>query len=648
MKKFFLLSLTAIFFVAFSYAQNVGIGTTTPDASAALEVFSANKGLLIPRIALTGSRDQATIPTPAVSLLIYNTSTVPTGFSVFPGYYYWGGNSWIQLAPLTSSSTPWFTTGNAGTNPFANFIGTTDDVPFNVRVNNQLSGKIDSTLKNSFWGFKAGSSNTDGYFNTATGFKTLLSNTSGYSATAYGVNALYSNTTGNNNTANGAFSLYSNTTGYGNVAIGASALYANIAASNLVAIGDSALFSNKAARNTAVGAFALFQNVTGIENTATGNSALSSNSSGSSNTANGYEALSTFLTGDQNTAIGSYALQSQQIGNNNTAIGSYALAGVLSSGNNNTANGVSSLRANKTGNNNAAVGYEALRNNQSGYSNVAMGVRALFSNTATSNLIAIGDSALYNNGSGTQNTAIGSKALYSNTGGNQNTATGRFALYLNQSGVQNTAYGTFALQSNTTGSFNTAVGYGADVSAGNLTNSVAIGYGATVNASNKIRLGNPSISVIEGQVAYSFPSDARFKYNIQNNVPGLDFIKNLTPVTYYFDEQKLEEYTKTGYINNSIIKPASYNDQKQLHSGFLAQDVEKIAKELGYTFDGVHAPANDKDHYSLAYSQFVMPLVKAVQELSNNHNALLQEKEEMKIFIRQLQKRIEILENQKK
>ena len=54
--------------------------------------------------------------------------------------------------------------------------------------------------------------------------------------------------------------------------------------------------------------------------------------------------------------------------------------------------------------------------------------------------------------------------------------------------------------------------------------------------------------------------------------------------------------------------------KKQLHTGFLAQDVEKIARQLAYDFDGVHAPINDKDHYSLAYSQFIMPLVKSVQE----------------------------------
>ena len=97
-------------------------------------------------------------------------------------------------------------------------------------------------------------------------------------------------------------------------------------------------------------------------------------------------------------------------------------------------------------------------------------------------------------------------------------------------------------------------------------------------------------------------------------MPGLDFIIKLKPVTYYFDTEKLDHYSKTGDICNSIVRLVSYTKPIQLHTGFVAQDVEKIAKELGYDFDGLHIPQNNRDHYSLAYSQFIMPLVKAVQE----------------------------------
>ena len=70
------------------------------------------------------------------------------------------------------------------------------------------------------------------------------------------------------------------------------------------------------------------------------------------------------------------------------------------------------------------------------------------------------------------------------------------------------------------------------------------------------------------------------------------------------------------------MKPASYDVAKQVHTGFLAQDVERIAMELDYQFDGLHTPVNDRDHYSLAYSQFIMPLVKAVQELNTKVETL--------------------------
>jgi len=49
-------------------------------------------------------------------------------------------------------------------------------------------------------------------------------------------------------------------------------------------------------------------------------------------------------------------------------------------------------------------------------------------------------------------------------------------------------------------------------------------------------------------------------------------------------------------------------------SGFIAQEVEQAAVETNYHFSGVHKPKNDKDLYSISYAEFVVPLVKAVQE----------------------------------
>ena len=51
-------------------------------------------------------------------------------------------------------------------------------------------------------------------------------------------------------------------------------------------------------------------------------------------------------------------------------------------------------------------------------------------------------------------------------------------------------------------------------------------------------------------------------------------------------------------------------------TGFIAQEVEAAAKKLGFDFSGVDAPKNENDYYGLRYAEFVVPLVKAVQELS--------------------------------
>jgi hypothetical protein len=78
-----------------SYGQ-VGIGNSNPNDSAMLDIVSTNKGVIIPRIALTGSKDLTTITNGNVeSLLIYNTATI---FDISPGYYYWSNNKWNKIA----------------------------------------------------------------------------------------------------------------------------------------------------------------------------------------------------------------------------------------------------------------------------------------------------------------------------------------------------------------------------------------------------------------------------------------------------------------------------------------------------------------------------------------------------------------------
>ena len=86
----------------FGLHAQTGIGTTTPNASAKLEVAATDKGFLPPRVALTAANVFAPITgtaASAVGLLIYNTGTAGTApNNVIPGYYYWNGTSWVQIA----------------------------------------------------------------------------------------------------------------------------------------------------------------------------------------------------------------------------------------------------------------------------------------------------------------------------------------------------------------------------------------------------------------------------------------------------------------------------------------------------------------------------------------------------------------------
>ncbi|HZV69690.1 MAG TPA: tail fiber domain-containing protein [Saprospiraceae bacterium] len=363
--------------------------------------------------------------------------------------------------------------------------------------------------------------------------------------------------------------------------------------------------------NSGFGANSLFLNTTGNFNSAHGLNSLFSNGSGSWNTAMGANALFANTTGNSNTAVGNTALISNTTGSSNTATGSDA------------------LNHNISGTSNTANGFKALFNNTTGSVNTANGYHALYSSTIGFDNTAIGANALYSNISGSFNTAIGFEALFYNESGVVNTAIGRETLNSNTTGIWNTALGGSALYSNTTGSNNSGIGMNTNVSIGTLTNATALGYNTSVNASNKVRIGSSAVSVIEGQVSYSWPSDGRFKENIQADVKGLDFILRLQPISYNFNRLKYARHVREHLtLDSEEILVA----QSQIRSvGFIAQDVEDVIQQTGFTsFDAVHAPTNETDNYSIGYSAFVVPLVKAIQEQQDQITELKKDMELLK------------------
>ncbi|MBC7411919.1 MAG: hypothetical protein H7331_05630 [Bacteroidia bacterium] len=242
-------------------AQNIGINTLTPDASAILDIKHTTRGLLIPRLQLVASNNPTPITAPALSLLVFNL--LPAG--VFPnevktGYYYWDGAKWVGIG----ASNAWDLLGNANTTAGTNFIGTTDNQDLVFKRNGVQCGLINASLFNTSFGVSSlGIANT-GTSNVAIGAFTLNMNTSGLANTAIGLSALYANTTGSFNSANGYSALQSNTLGYNNTAFGYATLANNVTGNNNTAIGYNALETSVSGmQNVALGYQIGLTNITG-------------------------------------------------------------------------------------------------------------------------------------------------------------------------------------------------------------------------------------------------------------------------------------------------------------------------------------------------------------------------------------------------
>jgi hypothetical protein len=501
-----------------SYAQ-YGIGTTEPKTTLDVQGEPTNTaladGVKLPSMSLAELEAKITATTSAYNadhdgvMVFINDVTggstiAQTAGITSKGIYFFSHDGTTGRWYAVGENKLWSTSGNAGTDETTDFIGTTDNVALNFRVNDTKAGRIGLFGDRSvFLGFEAGLS--DGLsetWNTFIGYQAGRANTAGLDNTAIGHRALFSNTTGRNNTATGTNALFSNTIGR---------------------------------FNTANGSSSLFNNTTGASNTAVGYQALRSNTIGNNNTANGHQALYSNTANSRSTAVGYQAME---------------FADDRTSGRETY---------------NTALGYQALRG----------------STTAANN-------------TGRYNTAIGDEALYSNTSGDNNTSIGRTALF-----------------ANTTGSNNTALGVSAN-SVGNYTNSTALGFNAEPFADNTIRLGNSSVSTIGGYANWTNVSDGRFKQNVKENVVGLEFIKKLRPVTYNLDMDALARFNKTP--DSLRLRDAEQLKAAELQTGFIAQEVEQAAKEVGFDFHGVDKPKNAQSHYGLRYAEFVVPLVKAVQE----------------------------------
>ncbi len=686
MKTLALLFLLTVAMITVS-AQSVGIGTATPDPSALLDIQSSDKGVLIPRMSsvqrssiATPSNGLLVYDTTTSGFWYYNGTewtNLGTGGT--------GSGDWKVTGNMGTSSSNFI--GTADNMPLqfkvnstrTGFLDTNGSIFFGKDAGLNTSGAQNvalgsAALQNShiltglvavgdsamFWngyvsipgygienvavGAKALFSNSAGSGNTGIGWHAAMSSSNAYYCTAVGAKALASSVS-NGNTAVGHYCMSHNINGISNTAIGASAMLSNISGDYNAALGSHALVLNTLGNeNSVVGYEAAYFNVSGSSNVVLGTRALRNNkwqsnlvaigdsalywnlgvqgsNEGTRNTAVGSKTLYTNTDGFDNTAIGFEALYSNTIGDNNIALGREAMYH-NTSGYFNSALGSGALGDNTTGYSNTALGYATLFNNTTGYTNVAVGGSALLNNTTGYRNTAVGILALKNNTTGFKNVAIGEYALYNNITGQRNTALGESAGY-QITGSDNTCIGAYTQLDAVPGDKLTLLGVSASANVANLTNATALGYNATVNASNKVMIGNTSVTSIGGYAGWSNFSDARFKQNVSENVPGLAFITQLRPVTYTLDIEGINSFNHRD--TSALVRSENLTTEAStiVHTGFMAQEVEAVAQSLNYDFTGVDKPADPETQtYALRYGEFVVPLVKAIQEQQEIISAL--------------------------
>ncbi len=225
------------------------------------------------------------------------------------------------------------------------------------------------------------------------------------------------------------------------------------------------------------------------------------------------------------------------------------------------------------------------------------------SGSFASNNTSVGHSSLTSLTTGYQNSAFGYNSLTSNTTGNTNSAFGNFSLW-SATGTSNSAFGAGSLLQST-GNNNSALGNSAGSFLTTGSNNTCIGNAAQVplaTSDNQIRIGDASVTYAGVQVAWTLTSDKRWKSNIVQSDLGLDFISKLRPVSY---TRKNDEKKRTEY-------------------GFIAQEIEEVLKGAEVENAGM-LTIDDAGRYELRYNDLLAPMVKAIQELKSQNDALKNE-----------------------
>jgi trimeric autotransporter adhesin len=263
---------------------------------------------------------------------------------------------------------------------------------------------------------------------------------------------------------------------------------------------------------------------------------------------------------------------------------------------------------------NTKVGYRAAFYKTSGVRNVYIGTYAGYFNSSGEGNFIAGSEAGYGE-RGNRNVIIGNKAAYKHYStpyiahsSTENVVIGNNSGHLNKSsysviigndaGYQTQGNGSVIIGwqagGSVSGNSNVVIGAQAGSNLASGVNNIVLGSSANVpngSTNNQVRIGNTDISYAGIQVAWTITSDIKWKESVRDLDYGLEFVNKLKPV----------DYNRIG------------NESRTREVGFIAQDVEKVLKELGINEAGLLSSTSE-GNLELRYNDFIPILTKAIQE----------------------------------
>ena len=317
-------------------------------------------------------------------------------------------------------------------------------------------------------------------------------------------------------------------------------------------------------------------------------------------------AAKVLTTGRLSTIIGSQAAYSLTIGQRNVVIGRQALYDAVEVGENIIIGYEAAKEQNAGGSDgtytatyNTVIGYKAAEYNETGTRNTWLGHYAGRGASGESN---------------SDNVGIGTNALTAITTGGNNIAIGREAGDLITTAGTNVLIGRDAGDDIVGGGSNICIGYQARAGNASRTNGIVIGYAISAGGDNDFSFGKASNVVtndFDADADWSRSSDARLKRNVQDTSLGLDFVNDLRPVKFQWKPSNEVPKELTSEYNEENQKNLDY-----VSHGFIAQEVKEVVDKHGDSSFGVWQLDGDGETQRIKKNMLVMPLIKAVQELS--------------------------------